>query len=306
MTYSSIRFVMAARPADVQVVVGLRGSGVQGPPVELPEPPQSADEFARSSEVAWRNRSDLRGGATKFARRVGTRSETRRGPQQRLCDDRSVTGRGRAVIALVAAAVAYSAVVRPWLRRSGASHDEVESVLPGDDLVPDRYRTTHAVTIAGPPDDVWPWLVQMGYRRGGWYSYDRLERAMGAGDFAEGGSAQRIIPQLQELGVGDTVQLSPAGGLTVVGLDSPRSLVLHYRMDLLTAAAASERSRAILDWTWAFVLKPTEAGCRFLVRVRANPQPSWFGLLLPALEPVHFLMERKMLQTIKERAEVSN
>jgi hypothetical protein len=143
----------------------------------------------------------------------------------------------------------------------------------------------------------------MGYRRGGWYSYDRLERAMGAGDFAEGGSARRIVPELQELAVGDKVGLSEAGGLTVAHLEAPRSLVLHYRMDLLTAAAATEGSRAVLDWTWAFVLKPTEMGCRLLVRVRANPRPAWLELLFPALEPVHFLMERKMLQTIKQHAE---
>ena len=93
---------------------------------------------------------------------------------------------------LVAAVVAYSGVVRPRLRAWGASRDEVGGALPGDDLVPDRYRTTHAVTIASPPADVWPWLMQMGYRRGGWYSYDRLERAIGAGDFAEGGSAPAL------------------------------------------------------------------------------------------------------------------
>jgi hypothetical protein len=213
-----------------------------------------------------------------------------------------MSGRGRAAV-LVAAVVAYSGVVRRRLRTWGASRYEVGGALPGDDLVADRYRTTHAVTIASPPADVWPWLVQMGYRRGGWYSYDRLERAMGAGDFAEGGSARRIVLELQELAVGDKVGLSEAGGLTVAGLEAPRSLVLHYRMDLITAAAATEGSRAVLDWTWAFVLEPTEIGCRLLVRVRANPRPSWFELLLPALEPVHFLMERKMLQTIKQRAE---
>lgn len=95
-----------------------------------------------------------------------------------LCDDHGMSGRGRAAV-LVAAVVAYSDVVRPWLRTWGASRDEVGGTFPGDDLVADRYRTTHAVTIASPPADVWPWLVQMGYRRGGWYSYDRLERAMG-------------------------------------------------------------------------------------------------------------------------------
>jgi hypothetical protein len=193
---------------------------------------------------------------------------------------------------LVAAVVAYSGVVRPRLRTWGASRDEVGGAFPGDDLVPGRYRTTHAVTIASSPADVWPWLVQMGYRRGGWYSYDRLERAMGAGDFAEGGSAQRIVPELQELAVGDKVGLSEAGGLTVTGLEAPRSLVLHYRMDLITAAAATEGSRAVLDWTWAFVLEPVEIGCRLLVRVRAIPT-ALVRVLFPALEPVHFLMERR-------------
>ena len=216
-----------------------------------------------------------------------------------------MTRLGRAA-SLAAVSAAYLGVVRPWLRTWGASSDEVDGVLPGDDLVRDRYRTTHAVTIGRPSGEVWPWLVQMGYGRGGWYSYDRLERAMGAGDFAEGGSARRVVPQLQLLAVGDTVGLSPAGGLSVVGLDPPRSLVLHYRMDLVTASPASKGSRVILDWTWAFVLEPVEDGCRLVVRVRADPWPSWCALLMPLLEPVHFGMERKMLRTIKQRAEAGN
>src|SRR5664280_2558834 len=132
------------------------------------------------------------------------------------------------------------------------------------------------MTIARPPADVWPWLAQMGYERGGWYSYDRFERAIGAGDFAEGGSAMRIVPHLQSLRLGDTVALSQNGGLTVVGLDPPRSLVLHLPMDLSNGGPASDRSRAVLDWNWAFVL-----------------------------EPVHWVMERRMLKTIKQRAEAT-
>ena len=76
-------------------------------------------------------------------------------------------------------------------------------------------RPPAAITIGAPSDEVWPWLVQMGYGRGGWYSYDWLERRVGAGDFAEGGSAMRVIPELQPLATGDTVALSPAGGLIV-------------------------------------------------------------------------------------------
>jgi hypothetical protein len=199
----------------------------------------------------------------------------------------------------------YAGVVRPWLRGWGASAAERDGELPGDHLVQDRYRTTHAVTIDRPVDEVWPWLMQMGYGRGGWYSYDLLERVIGAGDFAEGGSAGRIIPELQSLSVGETVALSPSGGATVVGLDPPRSIVLRFRMDLFTAAPASERSRAVLDWTWAFVLEPVDGGCRLIIRVRADPRPSVLAVALPVLEPTHLIMERKMLRTIKRRAEAA-
>ena len=221
-----------------------------------------------------------------------------------LCDGLIMTRLGRMVCAATVSAV-YAGVVRPWLRGWGASAAELDGRLPGDDLVHDRYRTTHAVTIDAPVDEVWPWLVQMGYGRGGWYTYDRLERVIGAGDFAEGGSAERIIPELQSLSMGDTVAFSLSGGATVAGLDPPRSIVLRFPMDLFSAAPASERSRAVLDWTWAFVLEPVDGGCRLIVRVRADPRPSVLALALPVLEPVHFVMERKMLRTIKRRAEAA-
>jgi hypothetical protein len=211
-----------------------------------------------------------------------------------------------AAACLIGASVVYHRAVRPALRGWGADPEEHQAVLPGDHLVHGRYHTTHAVTISRPADEVWPWLVQMGYERGGWYSYDRLERAMGAGDFAEGGSARRIIPQLQSLSVGDTVALSAAGGMTVAGLDPPRSLVLRFEMDLITAAPASRRSRAVMDWTWAFILEPVDGGCRLLVRVRADSRPPALMLAMPLLELVHFAMEQKMLRTIKQRVEAAS
>ena len=205
--------------------------------------------------------------------------------------------------AVAASAFAYARVVRPWELTWGATPDEATRVLPGDDLVADAYRTTHAVTIARPPGEVWPWLVQMGYQRGGWYSYDRLERAVGIGDFAEGGSARRIVPQLQSLSLGDTVALSATGRFTVVGLDPARSLVLRIPMDPLTGGAASAQSRVVLDWTWAFVLEPIDQGCRLLIRVRGDLRPRWLTPFLLLLDPVHLIMERKMLRTIKRCAE---
>ena len=205
--------------------------------------------------------------------------------------------------AVAAAAVAYARVIRPWQRTWGATPDEATRALPGDDLVTDTYRTTHAVTITTPPGQVWPWLMQMGYQRGGWYSYDRLERAIGIGDFADGGSARRIIPHLQTLTLGDTIALSENGGFTVVDLDPARSLVLRIPMNPLTGGPASTHSQVVLDWTWAFVLEPIDQGCRLLIRVRGDLQPHWLTPTLLLLDPVHLIMERKMLQTIKQCAE---
>lgn len=204
----------------------------------------------------------------------------------------------------VAGLVLYFAAVRPRLRSWGASGQEGREPLPGDDLVPARWQTTRGITIAAPPSEVWPWLVQMGHGRGGWYSYDWLERQVGAGDFAEGGSAKRVIPELQSLAVGDIVALSAVGGPTVAVLDAPSALVLHYRMNLLAGAAAREGDRAVLDWTWAFVLTPVgDESCRLLARVRADYHPRWLWVFMPSvLEPVHFVMERKMLKTIERRA----
>jgi len=177
--------------------------------------------------------------------------------------------------------ILYFGALRPRLLGWGASNQERRRALPGDDLVVARWQTTRGIDIAAPAGDVWPWLVQMGYGRGGWYSYDWLERRVGAGEFAEGGSAKRLIPELQRLAVGDTVALSPAGGLTVAVLDPGNALVLQYRMNLLTAAPANEADAAVLDWSWAFVLTAVDdASCRLLVRVRAD---------LASLKPVELV-----------------
>jgi hypothetical protein len=135
------------------------------------------------------------------------------------------------------------------------------------------------------------------------YSYDWIEHRDGAGEFAEDGSAKRVIPELQQLAVGDTVALSPAGGLTVAVLDPVSARVVHYRMNLLTAAPAREPDAAVLDSTWAFVLTSLDgSSCPASARVRAGYRPSRLRPLLPfLLEPVHLIMERKMLRTIERQ-----
>ncbi|MDQ1474894.1 MAG: hypothetical protein QOE62_123, partial [Actinomycetota bacterium] len=98
-----------------------------------------------------------------------------------------------------AALLVYFAAARPRLLRWGTSHQEARDPLPGDDLVPARWQTTRGINLSAACSDVWPWLVQIGYGRGGWYSYDWIERLVGAGNFAQGGSAERVIPELQHL-----------------------------------------------------------------------------------------------------------
>ena len=115
----------------------------------------------------------------------------------------------------------YSWVVRPWHLEWGATLDEVRTSMPGDELVPHpTLCATRAMTIDAPPERVWPWLVQMGaYTRGGWYSYDWADN---------GGepSADRIVPELQGLAVGDVMLTSRSEGFVVREIDPGHALVL--------------------------------------------------------------------------------
>src|SRR5689334_8185545 len=113
-------------------------------------------------------------------------------------------------IGLAAAGIAFAAgytfFVRPWTRFWGATNEEVQRALPGDDIVQrPRYLMMHAITIQAPPAEIWPWLVQMGQGRGGLYSYDWLENAIGCDIH----STDRIIPEYQHLELGDTIRLTP-------------------------------------------------------------------------------------------------
>ena len=201
------------------------------------------------------------------------------------------------------AALAWAGLVRPRLQTWGATRVEALAPLAGDELVAARWQTTRAVSVDAPVERVWPLLVQMGWQRAGWYSIDALERLVGAGDFAEGGSADGVLPQFQGLAVGDPVPLGPGTALRAVTVDAPRALVLHMAMNPLRGTPSTTGDRARLDWSWAFVLVPRGPGCRLLVRVRADYRPRVVGLAVPLLlEPVHLLMETTMLRGIARRA----
>lgn len=182
----------------------------------------------------------------------------------------------------------YALAVRPWLVRWGASDDEVRRPLPGDDVVPEpAAQSTRAVTIHAPAAEVWKWLVQIGQGRAGFYSYDWLENLAGIDIH----SADRIEPAWQSLAEGDFVRAAPGqripdAGWTVAALEPERALVLR-------------------GWG-AFVLDPIDDHTtRLIARSRMPGRPALLAALRNAMtwELPHFIMERKMLLGIKERAE---
>jgi hypothetical protein len=201
--------------------------------------------------------------------------------------------------AVAAAATAYWLLVRPWHLRWGATAGEVQSAWPGDHLIPHPMAcATHAVTIQSPAAEVWPWLAQMGQGRGGFYSYTWLENLIGC----RIENADRILHEHQHLQVGDPISVHPdAPPLSVAIVDPGRSLVL--------AATLAEQGLEVVSGTWAFTLRDLgEDACRLVARTRWTWPPglsAWVGHRL-ALEPAHFVMERRMLLGIKQRAEAGS
>ncbi len=204
-----------------------------------------------------------------------------------------------------AALAGYALIVRPWHLQWGTREGEAQLPLPGDELVPHpMYASTRAITIQAPASRVWQWLIQLGVGRGGFYTYDALEN-MGGLDIH---SADQIRPEWQTLQAGDSIHISPVTPLKVERLETNHVLVLHTVMSPFTAEivdAADSATPAFFDWTWAFVLDESAAlTTRLVARVRASYKPAALRVAtLALLEPVHFLMERGMLQGLKRRAE---
>jgi hypothetical protein len=194
--------------------------------------------------------------------------------------------------AVAAAPWVYFALLRPRQLRWGATPEEAHRDLPGDDLVAHHmFEATRAVSIAAPPGRVWPWIVQMGTGRGGFYALDFIDNAMRH-------SAGRIRPELQHLAVGDVMPTDPrGGGFTVTHLDPERLLVLH----LPQAVAGRAQGSVVVTFTLAAT---SDGGTRLLCRLRADIGPTaasrLYGLLLEAGD---FVMVRLMLAGIKNRAE---
>jgi hypothetical protein len=210
---------------------------------------------------------------------------------------------------------------RRWWHSWGVDPVEAARPLPGDDIVADAIGgETRGITIDAPPEAVWPWLLQMGYGRAGWYSYDQLDQ--------RGRSADEIVDAWQALKVGDVVPTHPGGGFEVARIEPGHALVLRSDTALVTAQAEAAKaaaqgletattgvklSGAMLSGTpqqfaasWAFILEPIDGGrTRLIERFRV-----WFGteqpgskLALPFLGFGVFVMMQKQMVGLRERAE---
>lgn len=199
-------------------------------------------------------------------------------------------------LAAVGAVVAYRAGRNAQLA-FGTTEAERAAVLPGDELTPGAdLVATRAVGIDAPPAQVWPWLVQMGQGRGGFYTYDALENLAGCDIH----SADALVEEWQHLTVGDEVRLAPEVALRVAVLEPGRALVLHG------AAPVDDDGPMPFDFTWAFVVKPDDddgVASRLVVRERYVYRTSWADRMVEPVSWVSFVMTERMLRGIRERAE---
>jgi hypothetical protein len=200
-----------------------------------------------------------------------------------------------AALSVIGAPVAaYTLRARRWQLRWGTADKESEEQLPGDELIENADITaTRAITIRTSADQVWPWIAQLGQGRGGFYSYDFLENLVGCDIH----SADRIVPEWQDVEVGDEVRFAPAVGLAVASLEQGRSLVLRGGVPIGNTPAP-------YDSTWAFVLRDEPSKTtRLLVRERYAYTRPWARLIVEPTEMLSFVMSQKMLRGIKDRAE---
>jgi len=230
-----------------------------------------------------------------------------------MANDDRATMPLRAKLPLAAAGVALAGIaawtaLRPRVLTWGATTEEARRPLPGDDLIAaPLYITTRGITVHAPAAAVWPWLVQLGQNRGGFYSYDVLENLMGLDIH----NADAVHPEWQDLKPGeDFLTLDPEATMkmTIAVMEPERAFVVRSGAPAEPPQPPGDFFKGELAWTWGFYLAPQESDLtRLIIRSRA----AWADTRATRaaqpilLEPMHFIMEERMLRGIRDRAERS-
>ena len=199
--------------------------------------------------------------------------------------------------------------LRSKYRKWGSTEEELQRELPGDELVKDlKGWYNHAITINAPAADVWPWIVQLGQNKGGYYSYELLENIVGSKIH----NADSIVPEFQDTKVGDKVVMHPKGAPYIVAaIDLGRAFVLQIRINtqtLETVDITEPLPEKYQNSSWVFFLEQTSDGTTRLISRsrndwnRSKTNTFFFGMF----GPISLVMDRKMLKGIKKRAEVAS
>ncbi len=192
----------------------------------------------------------------------------------------------RRLTALIAGSgLLYLALLRRPILTWGATAEEAESELPGDELLPDADgQSTRAIDIDAPASAVWPWLAQMGPSpRGGAYTYDWIENLLGLNMH----SADHVLPEFQHPAVGDAI-----------GFGSNRMRLERVEPERAFAWRSEDG-----NWVWSFVLAEHDGRTRLISRNRFRLPSLGARIGMLPMEPGSLVMERKMLLGIKRRAE---
>lgn len=201
------------------------------------------------------------------------------------------------IVAAVIIFYVYPTFTRPWFMRWGATDEEMLQTLPGDEYIPTPLtESTRAITIQAPIEMVWPWVVQMGAEKGGFYSYTWIERLIQCPIT----NADSIHPEWQHPKPGDAFKLCPGNSgpppYLVIAVDESRSLIVGHLLGEGETATGT-----IYYDTWAFTLHPLKNGdTRLIIRTRTSTTLGWEKYI----EPGAFIMERGMLLGIRQRAAI--
>ena len=192
----------------------------------------------------------------------------------------------------------YHNIIRPKILRRGATIDEVNRVLPGDEITPPKpFRSTMATTINATPEEIWPWLVQVGWSRGAFYSYNRIEALLGM----DLHNAENIHSEWQDLNVGDTMWMSHPRLKYL--FPETKAVTIDKNRALVFAIYGPKGTESRPSGAWAFILDPIDKSSTRLISRLQVSTPSIVGKMVfyGFMEPAHFVMQQGMFSGLRER-----